>query len=212
MNAQNPHLTPAPVAEKAPLTFGERLRLMARHPLLILVGVMLAAAGVAVVVSYIQSKPALLKIAVGPKQSEDHRLVLALAQYFARERGPIRAESHSAGQRAAKRGRAGKGNGRSRCGSPRRIDAEGRTGRCDPSEECRGADRSRGAGAGAAAGGQEKRPRRGRLRRRLRLQPPSRSRRSRTSQEKPSALSAERQPTFQCCTPSSGNTACRPTR
>lgn len=90
MNAQNPHLTPAPAAEKPPLSFGERLRLMARHPLLIATGVILAGAGVAVVVSYIQSKPTSLKIAVGPKQSEDHKLVQALAQYFARERGPIR--------------------------------------------------------------------------------------------------------------------------
>lgn len=90
MNAQNPHLIPAPGAEKPPPSFGDRLRLMARHPLLIATGIVLAGAGVAVVVSYIQSKPASLKIAVGPKQSEDHKLVQALAQYFARERGPIR--------------------------------------------------------------------------------------------------------------------------
>ncbi len=89
MNAQNPHLTPA-VADKTPLSFGERLHLMARHPLLIATGIILAAAGVSVGVSYIQSKPTALKIAVGPKQSEDHKLVLALAQYFARERAPIR--------------------------------------------------------------------------------------------------------------------------
>ncbi|HWV41953.1 TAXI family TRAP transporter solute-binding subunit [Pseudorhodoplanes sp.] len=90
MNVQNPHLMPAPAAEKPPLTVGERLRLMAHHPLLIATGLILAVTGVAVVVSYIESKPAALKIAVGPKQSEDHRLILALAQYFARERAPIR--------------------------------------------------------------------------------------------------------------------------
>jgi TRAP-type uncharacterized transport system substrate-binding protein len=90
MNAQYPYLTPAPAREKLPLSFGERLRRMARHPLLIATSVILAGAGIAVVVSYIQSKPASLKIAVGPKQSDDHKLVLALAQYFARERGPVR--------------------------------------------------------------------------------------------------------------------------
>jgi TRAP-type uncharacterized transport system substrate-binding protein len=90
MNAQNPHLAPAPEADKPPLSVGERLRLMARHPVLIATGIILAGAGVAVVVSYIQSKPVSLKIAVGPKQSEDHKLVQGLAQYFARERGPLR--------------------------------------------------------------------------------------------------------------------------
>ena len=90
MNVHNPNLIPAPAEEKPPLTFGDRLQRMSRHSLLIAIGVILAGAGVAVVVSYIQSKPTSLKIAVGPKQSEDLKLVQGLAQYFARERGPIR--------------------------------------------------------------------------------------------------------------------------
>lgn len=90
MNVHNPNLMPAPAEEKPPLTFSDRLRRMSRHSLLIAIGVILAGAGVAVVASYIQSKPTSLKIAVGPKQGEDLKLVQGLAQYFARERGPIR--------------------------------------------------------------------------------------------------------------------------
>lgn len=73
-----------------PLSVGGRLRRMLRHPLLIVIGVILAVTGIAVVVSYIQSKPVTLKIAVGPRQSDDYRLVQVLAQYLARERAPVR--------------------------------------------------------------------------------------------------------------------------
>jgi TRAP-type uncharacterized transport system substrate-binding protein len=91
MNVQSTNLAPAPpAADKESSTFGDRLRRMSRHSLLIAVGMIMAVAGIAVVVSYVQSKPVTLKIAVGPRQSEDHRLVLALSQYLARERAPIR--------------------------------------------------------------------------------------------------------------------------
>lgn len=91
MNAHNRTITAASTqAGRAPMTFGERLRRMLRHPLLIVIGVIMAGAGIAVVVSYVQSKPVTLKIAVGPRTSEDHKLVQALTQYFARERAPIR--------------------------------------------------------------------------------------------------------------------------
>lgn len=63
---------------------------MSRHPLLIALGVILAGTGIAVVISYIQSKPVTLNIAVGPRQSDDHRLVQQLSQYLARERAPVR--------------------------------------------------------------------------------------------------------------------------
>ena len=67
-----------------------RLRRMSRHPLLIVIAAILAIAGLALCVSYIQSKPVTLKMAVGPRQSEDERLVQQLAQYLARERAPVR--------------------------------------------------------------------------------------------------------------------------
>jgi TRAP transporter TAXI family solute receptor len=72
------------------MSVGGRLRRMFRHPLLIAIGVILAGTGIAVVVSYIQSKPVTLNIAVGPRQSDDAKLVQSLAQYLARERAPVR--------------------------------------------------------------------------------------------------------------------------
>ena len=91
MNVHNRTISEAtPGAEKTPLSVGDRLRRMSRHPLLILLAFVLTGAGVAVVYSYIQSKPVTLKIAVGPKQSEDYRLVQSLAAYLSRERAPVR--------------------------------------------------------------------------------------------------------------------------
>jgi TRAP transporter TAXI family solute receptor len=93
MNVHNPLVAPAESAlEKPQLTAGDRLRRMARHPLLVAVGVILAITGVAIVVSYIQSKPVTLKIAAGARQSEDHKLVQQLSQYLARERAPVRVQ------------------------------------------------------------------------------------------------------------------------
>ncbi len=89
MNVHNHKLAQAQSAPE-PLSVGGRMRRMFRHPLLIAIGVILAITGIAVVVSYIQSKPVTLKIAVGPRQSEDHQLVQSLAQYLARERAPVR--------------------------------------------------------------------------------------------------------------------------
>lgn len=91
MNVHNRTITPAtPEADKQPLSVADRLARMYRHPVLIAIAVMLTFAAVAVVVSYIQSKPVTLKIAVGPRQSEDHKLVQALASYLSRERAPVR--------------------------------------------------------------------------------------------------------------------------
>ena len=87
MNVHNYKIAQTP---PEPLSFGSRMRRMSRHPLLVAMGVILAGTGVALVVSYIQSKPVTLKIAVGPRQSEDHLLVQSLAQFLARERAPIR--------------------------------------------------------------------------------------------------------------------------
>ena len=89
MNVHNHKIAQAQSAPE-PLTVSGRVRRMSRHPLLIAIGVILAIAGIAVVISYIQSKPVTLKIAVGPRQSEDHQLVQSLAQYLARERAPVR--------------------------------------------------------------------------------------------------------------------------
>jgi TRAP-type uncharacterized transport system substrate-binding protein len=91
MNVHNPNVAPAkPTLDQHPGSAGSRLRRMSRHPLLIALGVILAGTGIAVVVSYIQSKPVTLNIAVGPRLSEDHKLVQQLAQYLARERAPVR--------------------------------------------------------------------------------------------------------------------------
>lgn len=91
MNVHNPRVALAePAPDKQSLSVGGRLRLMSRHPLLISLGMILAATGIAVVVSYIQSKPVTLNIAVGPRQSEDHKLIQQFAQYLARERAPVR--------------------------------------------------------------------------------------------------------------------------
>jgi TRAP transporter TAXI family solute receptor len=89
MNAHNRSISQAQPALE-PLSVGARLRRMFHHPLLIAIGLILAVTGIAAVVSYIQSKPVTLKIAVGPRQSDDHRLVQLLAQYLARERAPVR--------------------------------------------------------------------------------------------------------------------------
>jgi TRAP-type uncharacterized transport system substrate-binding protein len=90
MNVHYRSLTQPPAPPRRPLTFGDRLRRMLRHSPLILVALILAAAGIFSVVSYLQSKPVTLKIAVGPRQGEDYKLVQALASYLNRERAPVR--------------------------------------------------------------------------------------------------------------------------
>jgi TRAP transporter TAXI family solute receptor len=63
---------------------------MLRHTWLLAIGLVLLAAGVVAAVFYIQSRPTHLRIAVGPRGSEDIRLVQALSQHLARERAKVR--------------------------------------------------------------------------------------------------------------------------
>ena len=63
---------------------------MLRHKYLIAVALVLLTAGLVAAVLYIQSRPTILKIAVGPRASEDQRLAHSLAQYLSRERAKIR--------------------------------------------------------------------------------------------------------------------------
>ena len=91
MNVHNTTFTSAgPAMDHQPPAASDRLRRMSRHPLLIVMSTIMAIAGIAIVVSYIQSKPATLKIATGARHSEDYRLVQQLAQYLGRERAPVR--------------------------------------------------------------------------------------------------------------------------
>ena len=68
----------------------ERLHRMLRHTYLLVIGLVLLAAGVVAAVFYIQSRPTHLKIAVGPRGGDDIRLVQALSQHLARERAKVR--------------------------------------------------------------------------------------------------------------------------
>jgi TRAP-type uncharacterized transport system substrate-binding protein len=64
-----------------------RLRVLLRQsPSLLLLGVFLAVGGVAAVF-YLSDRPTTLRIAVGPAGGEDARLIQAMAQQFARDRG-----------------------------------------------------------------------------------------------------------------------------
>ena len=67
-----------------------RLRLMMRHTWLIALAIVLACAGIVGVVYYFLSLPAHLKIAVGPTNSEDVRVVQAIAQQLARDGAKVR--------------------------------------------------------------------------------------------------------------------------
>jgi TRAP-type uncharacterized transport system substrate-binding protein len=80
-----------PAAEKAP--FGEprrRVKIMLRHTSLVILAVLLLCGGLATVAYHFANKPTELKIAVGPPNSEDARVVQALAAQFARDRTDIR--------------------------------------------------------------------------------------------------------------------------
>src|SRR5215210_1267233 len=63
----------------------DRIRLMFRHTWLVLIAVSLLTAGLGAVGFYISNLPTQLKIAVGPPNSEDVRVVQAIAQQFGRE-------------------------------------------------------------------------------------------------------------------------------
>jgi TRAP-type uncharacterized transport system substrate-binding protein len=67
-----------------------RVRRMLRHTWLVAVGGILAFVGLAAAAVYFASQPTVLKVAVGPPNSEDLRVIQTIAQHFARERAAIR--------------------------------------------------------------------------------------------------------------------------
>src|SRR5262245_48180480 len=67
-----------------------RTRLMLRHTWLVTIAGILALAGLVAAAFYYSSQPTTLKIAVGPPNSEDVRVVQTIAQQLARERASIR--------------------------------------------------------------------------------------------------------------------------
>src|SRR5262245_41046538 len=67
-----------------------RTRLMLRHTWLVMIAGILALVGFGAAAFYSLSRPTTLRVAVGPPNSEDVRVIQTLAQYFARERASIR--------------------------------------------------------------------------------------------------------------------------
>jgi TRAP transporter TAXI family solute receptor len=67
-----------------------RVRRMMRPTWLVAVGGILALVGLAAAAFYFASQPTILKVAVGPPNSEDLRVIQTIAQHFARERAAIR--------------------------------------------------------------------------------------------------------------------------
>ena len=119
---------------------------MLRHKYLIAVALVLLTAGLVAAVLYIQSRPTVLKIAVGPRASEDLRLAQSLAQYLVARARKNPAARHSQGYRGRERGSAGEGRSRTCSGAARLRNAQERSGDRDPSAQCRSADRAATAG------------------------------------------------------------------
>jgi TRAP-type uncharacterized transport system substrate-binding protein len=67
-----------------------RARIMLRHTALILVALVLLSGGVGAIAYYFLSQPESLRIAVGPPNSEDVRVVQAIASQLSRDRANIR--------------------------------------------------------------------------------------------------------------------------
>src|SRR5262245_54420477 len=67
-----------------------RFRMMMRHTWLVIIALVLMAAGLAGVGYYFSSQPVQLRIAVGPPNSEDVRVVQAIAQQLARDHAKVR--------------------------------------------------------------------------------------------------------------------------
>jgi TRAP-type uncharacterized transport system substrate-binding protein len=67
-----------------------RARIMMRHTALIFVAVLLLSGGVGAIAYYFLSQPESLRIAVGPPNSEDVRVVQAIASQLSRDRANIR--------------------------------------------------------------------------------------------------------------------------
>lgn len=72
------------------MTFRARVERMFQHTVLIVIGLLLAVTGAIAVVAYAQSGPVTLKIAVGPRDGEDVRMMQGLAQHLAREQASVR--------------------------------------------------------------------------------------------------------------------------
>jgi TRAP-type uncharacterized transport system substrate-binding protein len=67
-----------------------RIRRMLRHTWLVAIGGILALVGLTAAAFHFASQPTVLKVAVGPPNSEDLRVIQTVAQHFARERAAIR--------------------------------------------------------------------------------------------------------------------------
>ena len=67
-----------------------RLRIMLRQPWLITLGILLLLGSLIGASLYFESQPTTLRIAVGPANGEDARLVQGIAQQLARDRAAIR--------------------------------------------------------------------------------------------------------------------------
>jgi TRAP-type uncharacterized transport system substrate-binding protein len=80
-----------PAAERAPFGDpGRRVKIMLRHTSLVILAALLLCGGLVAVAYHFANKPTELKIAVGPPNSEDARVVQALAAQFARDRTDVR--------------------------------------------------------------------------------------------------------------------------
>jgi TRAP-type uncharacterized transport system substrate-binding protein len=92
MNIHHRDVKFLPPASEQPrrLTFQARVQRMFQHTVLIVIGLLLAITGAVAVVAYVQSRPVTLKIAVGPRDGEDVRMVQGLAQHLAREQASVR--------------------------------------------------------------------------------------------------------------------------
>src|SRR5262245_25836268 len=80
-----------PAAETAPFDgVTRRIKIMLQHTSLVVLAALLLCGGLAAVAYHFANQPTELKIAVGPPNSEDARVVQALAAQFSRDRSGIR--------------------------------------------------------------------------------------------------------------------------
>src|SRR5215213_5848821 len=87
--AANPPAVPR--ASSAPRDgWGRHFKIMMQHTSLVIVAIVLLCGGVTAVAYHYSAQPTELKIAVGPPNSEDARIVQAMAAQFARDRLNIR--------------------------------------------------------------------------------------------------------------------------
>jgi TRAP-type uncharacterized transport system substrate-binding protein len=79
-----------PMAIRSRRSLSQRFKMMMRHTWLIAIAAVLLCAGLGAVAFYFATLPVQLKIAVGPPNSEDTRVVQAITQQLARERATVR--------------------------------------------------------------------------------------------------------------------------